>query len=95
VDIIRELSEYGLTCLVHDPLASPEETLHEYGLALCPESAIGGCDAVILAVPHKAFLEKGAAWIRSLLRHPSRSAVMDVKSALRKEDLPEVAYWRL
>ena len=95
VDIIRELSEYGLTCLVHDPLASAEETQHEYGLALCPESAIGGCDAVILAVPHKAFLEKGAAWIRSLLRRPSRSAVIDVKSVLRKEDLPDVAYWRL
>lgn len=95
VDIIRELSEYGVTCLVHDPLASAEETQHEYGLALCSESAIAGCDAVILAVPHKAFLEKGAAWIRSLLRRPSRSAVVDVKSVLRKEDLPETAYWRL
>ncbi len=95
VDIIHELSEYGLTCLVHDPLASPEETHHEYGLTLVPESAIGGCDAVILAVAHKAFLEKGAAWIRSLLRRPSRSAVIDVKAVLRKEDLPETAYWRL
>jgi UDP-N-acetyl-D-galactosamine dehydrogenase len=95
VDIIHELSEYGVTCLVHDPLASPEETQHEYGLALCPESAVGGCDAVILAVAHQAFLEKGAAWIRSLLRRPSRSVVIDVKSVLRKEDLPDVAYWRL
>jgi UDP-N-acetyl-D-galactosamine dehydrogenase len=95
VDIIHELSEYGLTCLVHDPLASPEETHHEYGLTLVPESGIAGCDAVILAVAHKAFLEKGAAWIRSLLRRPSRSAVIDVKAVLRKEDLPETAYWRL
>ena len=95
VDIVRELSEYGITCVIHDPLASAEETQHEYGLALSPESAIGGSDAVILAVPHKAFLEKGAAWIRSLLRRPSRSVVMDVKSVLRKEDLPETAYWRL
>ena len=95
VDIIHELSEYGLTCLVHDPLASPEETHHEYGLTLVPESGIAGCDAVILAVAHKAFLEKGAAWIRSLLRRPSRSAVIDVKAVLKKEDLPETAYWRL
>ena len=95
VDIVRELSEYGITCLIHDPLASSEETQHEYGLALVPESAIGGSDAVILAVPHKVFLEKGAAWVRSLLRRPSRSVVMDVKSVLRKEDLPETAYWRL
>ncbi len=36
VDIIHELSEYGLTCLVHDPLASPEETHHEYGLRWFP-----------------------------------------------------------
>jgi hypothetical protein len=48
-----------------------------------------------LAVAHQAFLEKGAAWIRSLLRRPSRSVVIDVKSVLRKEDLPEAAYWRL
>jgi UDP-N-acetyl-D-galactosamine dehydrogenase len=95
VDIVRELSEYGIACLIHDPLASSEETQREYGLALSPESAIGGCDAVILAVPHKAFLEKGAAWIRSLLRRPSRSVVMDVKSVLREEDLPDAAYWRL
>ena len=95
VDIVRELSEYGIACLIHDPLASSEETQHEYGLALSPESAISGSDAVILAVPHKVFLEKGAAWIRSLLRRPSRSVVMDVKSVLRKEDLPDSAYWRL
>jgi UDP-N-acetyl-D-galactosamine dehydrogenase len=95
VDIVRELSEYGTTCLIYDPLASSDETQREYGLALSPESALGGCDAVILAVPHRVFLEKGAAWVRSLLRRPSRSVVMDVKSVLRKEDLPDTAYWRL
>ena len=24
VDIVRELSEYGITCVIHDPLASAE-----------------------------------------------------------------------
>ena len=54
-----------------------------------------GADAVILAVAHSVFCERGAGWIGSLLRRPARGCVLDVKSVFRKEDFPDVAYWRL
>src|SRR5688572_14708199 len=35
IDIIRELHDFGVETFVHDPLAAPDEALHEYGLRLC------------------------------------------------------------
>ena len=96
VDIVRELAEYGITASVHDPLAAPDDAEREYGVKLKPaEELTGCCDAVILAVAHKAYLEKGAAWIRSLLRQPDKGVLLDIKSALRPEDFREQTYWRL
>src|SRR5215210_4208488 len=34
VDIVRELHEFGVETFVHDPLAVPDEALHEYGVRL-------------------------------------------------------------
>ncbi len=34
IDIASELARTGITVQVTDPLASPDETKHEYGLAL-------------------------------------------------------------
>jgi len=95
VDIVRELADYGVRAIVHDPLASPDDAQREYGIRLESADALDGADAVILAVPHRAFREKGPDWIRSLLRRSDRGVVMDVKSAFGKEDFPGTAYWRL
>ncbi|MCV4677745.1 nucleotide sugar dehydrogenase, partial [Escherichia coli] len=34
IDVVRELETYGVTVHVHDPLASPREAWHEYGVEL-------------------------------------------------------------
>ena len=36
VDIIRELQEFGVETFVHDPLASADDALHEYGVQAAP-----------------------------------------------------------
>ena len=36
IDIVRELERVGVSVQVHDPLALPEEAVHEYGLTLTP-----------------------------------------------------------
>src|SRR5688572_29943214 len=95
VDVIRELHEFGVETYVHDPLASPEEALREYGLRLAEWDSLPAADALILAVPHKPFLEITQ---HNLLRKVvKQGCIVDVKSALDAEALRKegVRVWRL
>ena len=42
VDIVRELQSFGIAVQVHDPLASPDEAMHEYGITLIARGAQAG-----------------------------------------------------
>ena len=94
-DILRELHEFGVETYVHDPLASPEEALAQYGVRLCPWEELPAGDALILAVPHKDYLQKEQVdLVKKVVR---AGCVVDVKSvldapALRREGL---SVWRL
>jgi UDP-N-acetyl-D-galactosamine dehydrogenase len=93
-DIVTRLGDYHATCLVHDPLADRAETEHEYGLALVDLTAFTDLDALVLAVPHRAYLEAGIGRFMTMLR-PS-AVLIDVKSALDPTILRDgVAYWSL
>jgi len=94
-DIMRELKEYGVQTQAHDPLVSADEVEHEYGFRPVEAEALAGADAVILAVPHRAFREQGPQWIRSLLRREDRGVVVDIKSVFGPEQFPQTSYWRL
>ncbi len=95
IDIIRELNEFGVETYVHDPLASHEDALHEYGLRLCDWDTMPAADALLLAVPHKSFLETPKSeMLKKIVR---QGCLVDVKSALdadsyRKEG---IRVWRL
>ncbi|WP_081678673.1 nucleotide sugar dehydrogenase [Desulfocurvibacter africanus] len=97
IDIVKELEEYSIEVLVHDPLANPEEALLEYGLKLSPIEDFRKLDAVILAVAHSAFksltLEAMASWY---LR-PGKPVLLDVKGMWNPAEAPKVgySYWRL
>ncbi|MBA5687260.1 nucleotide sugar dehydrogenase [Rugamonas apoptosis] len=58
VDLIRELESYGLQVHVHDPVADPEEALHEYGLRLESWEQLPRADALISAVGHRELLAR-------------------------------------
>jgi len=94
VDILHELNEFGISTTVSDPHADSEEAHHEYGLTLTPVDRLQPADAVILAVAHTDFLDRGADWFRSL-SHPKHGIIVDVKGVLRREDFPDRALWRL
>ena len=79
-DIVREFVDYSAVVDVHDPWADAAEAQHEYGLALVAEPEAGSYDAVILAVGHDRFRERGAAWMRGLLT--TDGVLFDVKSVL-------------
>ena len=61
IDVIRELNDYGCEVDVHDPWASADEVLQEYGVTLLTETPNGDyqekCDAVVVAVAHDQFKE--------------------------------------
>ena len=57
-DIIREITEFGVTLVVHDPVAVAADAQHEYGLELSSWPLQGLFDAVIMAVPHAWYRER-------------------------------------
>ena len=93
VDIVRELESFGLRVQVHDPLADASEAKREYGIALVTREALAPADAVILAVPHDAYVGGGWALVTGLLR--DGGAVIDVKTRLDRNAKPDnVDLWR-
>ncbi len=88
VDIVRELADYQVRVLVHDPLASAEEAHREYGLTLEPLEAFRNLDALILAVPHASYLKTlEAPELRSWFRDEGQGIVLDVRGALDRAAL--------
>ncbi|MGH6636692.1 MAG: nucleotide sugar dehydrogenase [Gammaproteobacteria bacterium] len=95
IDIVRELKDYQIDVQIVDPLADPAEARHEYGIDLTPESELRAAHAVVFAVPHQAFLQRGWKGIGGLLAG-GRGVVMDVKGRLPRERAPEgITLWRL
>jgi len=81
VDLINELKEFGIKVQVTDPLANPDEAEREYGVKLSAIEELPAADAVVLAVPHKEYLEMGWQGTLSLLRD-GQGVVVDIKSVL-------------
>ena len=80
VDIIDAIKEYNALVDIADPWCNEAEALRTYNLSLTTEVRTKEYDAVLLAVPHREFLEKGAEWIRSLMK--DHGVLFDLKSAL-------------
>lgn len=92
--ILSELHEFGISTILHDPLANAEETRHEYDLELASLESFRALDGLVLAVNHKAYLELGATKLLSMLR--PGGVFMDVKSAFSPAEIgPSVRYWSL
>lgn len=84
--LIKDLQDWGVKVQVIDPHANPDEVEHEYGLRIY-EGATEQADAVILAVAHSEFLEKGWDYVKSLLK--TEAVVMDLKSVLDRGAVPD------
>jgi len=77
IDVYRNLKDYGVHVTVYDPLANPEEVLHEYGLKTLNKKPNATFDALILAVAHQEFLEMDLSELKS-----KDAVVYDVKGVL-------------
>lgn len=95
VDIIDELNDYGCDVLVHDPMADPAEAKEYYGVTLSPWEDLSDLAALILAVPHAWYKEKGAQEFAGRLS--KSGCLVDVKAMLDPDDAQSTGagFWRL
>jgi UDP-N-acetyl-D-galactosamine dehydrogenase len=95
VDIVREVEDHGLRVQVHDPIADPAAARREHNIELLPLERLEPARAVVLAVAHDVFLEKGWELVLPLLAERT-GVVADVKGRLAREAKPPgVRLWRL
>ena len=87
IDIINELKQFNVPVQVNDAHADPDRVRDEYRLDLVELKSLQPADAVILAVPHAVYLDKGWDWTRNLLKGQS-GIVYDVKGRLERETTP-------
>ena len=83
IDIVKELQDYGMQVQVCDPLADPEETLHEYGVRLTPRAQLKPAVAVVAAVAHAEFASLTEPELLTLMG--PKPVLIDVKSMFDRE----------
>lgn len=92
-DILAELKEFGIVCLVHDPMAEASSARHEYGLEMSSLDKFEKLDALVLAVNHRMYLDLGSKLVGMV---KEGGVLIDVKSALDPKTIPEtLLYWSL
>lgn len=95
VDLITELSAYGVEVFVHDPVVDAAEARGHYGVELLAWNALPQAEAVIVAVAHRMLR------LKPILEYASKLApggcFIDVKSHFDAEQLKATGFkvWRL
>src|SRR5258705_3502424 len=90
-DVVKELQSFSVNVDVHDPYASSEELMHEYGFGL---TEINGTDydAVILAVSHDQFKKMDEDYLLSITK--PHAVIYDLKGLYRNK-IKNRTYWSL
>ncbi len=92
-DIAAELREFGITPLVHDPMADAGAAHEEYGLTLSPLDSFRNLDAVVLAVGHQSYVNSLPHLVSMLA---PGGLFVDVKSVFNPSQMPPgLTYWSL
>lgn len=94
VDIVNELTEYGVEVQVSDPMADPGEAQHEYGIFLYSLKDLQPADAVVLCVGHRQFEELRGNMHKLLNKD---GVLIDVKGFFSADDIKKegLRFWRL
>ncbi len=67
IDVVRELTSFGVRVWIHDPLADAKECEHEYGVTLTPWADLPVASAMIAAVSHREYAEMGVGALAARL----------------------------
>ncbi|MDR2164260.1 MAG: nucleotide sugar dehydrogenase [Zoogloeaceae bacterium] len=95
VDIVHELTAYGLNVFVHDPCCDPEEARQEYGISLTSWGKLPAAEAIVAAVSHSAYLDMPTGELTA--KRVPGCCFIDVKAAFDREALAAAGFsvWRL
>jgi UDP-N-acetyl-D-galactosamine dehydrogenase len=83
IDIVAELTDYGVHCDVCDPWVDAHRAEEEYGINLVEPKPGDNYDAIVIAVAHRQFAEMGVDALRSLGR--PGAILYDVKHLFPRE----------
>ena len=99
IDIVNELNEYGISPVITDPKANPEEAKNEYGIKLMEMNEIGELDAIVIAVAHEEFMNLSMDDFSKLFNDnpDQKKTLVDVKGILDRNAFENAGYiyWRL
>ena len=92
-DIVHELQSFGVAAVVSDPHVRNADAVHEYGFALSDATKFAELDGLVLAVPHRSFLNDTKKLFAML---KPQGVLIDVKSAIDPASVPGgLTYWSL
>lgn len=98
-DVIKHLGGYGITPVVVDPWAAPEDAEREYGVTLTELKDVRDADCVIVAVAHREFRALTLDAIKALFAEgpDDEKVLLDIKGLYKMEDLKAsgMRFWRL
>jgi UDP-N-acetyl-D-glucosamine/UDP-N-acetyl-D-galactosamine dehydrogenase len=93
IDTYRELREFGIEPIVHDPYADPDSVRHEYGIELASLEEFTDLCALIYAVGHEDYRQLHGQLSAML---GADGVIADVRSLLDPSTLrPDIRYWSL
>jgi UDP-N-acetyl-D-galactosamine dehydrogenase len=93
-DILKELREFGVKTIVHDPQALADEAMAEYGVKLSPLSEFKELDILIVAVSHREYMSVPPSRFSEMLR--PGGVLVDVKGLIEPDSLPKgTNFWSL
>lgn len=97
IDIIKELEDYGVDIIVHDPVADPADVEREFNIRLASEEEMRELDCVIFAVPHNEYKVNFTLDHIVQLYRGENHVFVDIKSLYDKKECEAAGlyYWSL
>ncbi|WP_017187200.1 nucleotide sugar dehydrogenase [Alkalibacillus haloalkaliphilus] len=94
VDIVKELHDYDIDVLVHDPLVRNEEVESEYGLKMSREEELDDLDAIIVAVGHDEIKQRFThERLHTLYKNKNNKVLIDVKEIYDRNECEREGYY--
>ena len=96
IDIIHELSEYGVESLIIDDIADADEASKLYNVQIKKMTDMKKVDAIVVSVQHDIFRNLGYDWFDQYFMD-SNKVLFDLKGIYNRKEFEEKGYyyWRL
>lgn len=97
IDILKELDDFGVDYLVHDPHAEPDDVKHEFDIELVDEASMKDLDCVVMAVPHDYYKNTYTVDHISTLFRADNKVFIDIKGIYDRKacEAAGMKYWSL